>query len=148
MGDDVRGPILGVSLIACAALFHPQPAAGEGPAGVIVPAAETPRSARWMSRAQDNRQIPKRPKKIDPAIGAPGGVPSNVNVRPTGNTEITKEVDPDIQPETGEGEFLLPTWDRGFWVMPPGGLTRFLLPSPGLINIDEVPVRALSPREG
>ena len=42
-----------------------------------------------------------------------------------------------IQGEIDEGAFLLPTWDRGFWVMPPGGLTRHLIPARSFINPDE-----------
>jgi len=36
---------------------------------------------------------------------------------------------------------LLPIWNRGFWGMPPGGLTRYLIPSRAIINIDEAPVQ-------
>ena len=71
-----------------------------------------------------------------PKIEVTAKAPSNVAVKPTGSPEITREVGVEIQPVADADAFLLPTWDRGFWVMPPGGFTRFFFPAPGFINPD------------
>ena len=41
-----------------------------------------------------------------------------------------------IQAGADDDAFLRPVWHRGFWVMPPGGLTRYLIPSRVFINPD------------
>ncbi len=38
--------------------------------------------------------------------------------------------------ETDADEFLLPVWNPGFWAMPPGGLTRYLIPSRTFVDPD------------
>jgi hypothetical protein len=44
----------------------------------------------------------------------------------------------DVTPlHTGLDSFLLPVWRPGFWAMPPGGLTRRLIPSRSFVNPDQ-----------
>ena len=73
--------------------------------------------------------MPETPRGAVPTIGGPG--------ERLGSSEMKKVGDVEIQPVVNEGSFLLPTWDRGFWLMPPGGLTRFLIPAPGFVNPEE-----------
>ena len=139
----MRGPIVCASLIAYTALFPPQIAAGEEPTGRIVRAPQSPNTVGWTTRAHDNPSIPsKRSVKVPSveapgkppligghAVGSPGEIAITVTAQLGGCDTIPAEVD--------EGAFLRPTWDRGFWVMPPGGLTRFLIPARTFINPDE-----------
>ena len=77
------------------------------------------------------------PGVVAPAIEARGEAPRDLDVERPGSSEIKKIDDVDSQTVVNEGEFLLPTWDRGFWLMPPGGLTGFLIPPRGFINPEE-----------
>jgi len=67
---------------------------------------------------------------------------------PPGEIAITVTADKDgcdsTQAEVDEGAFLLPVWHPGFWVMPPGGLTRYLFPPRGFINPDQTLMSALT----
>jgi hypothetical protein len=183
-GDDVRGPIVFASLIACTALFPPQYAASDEPAGRIVRAPESPNTIGRTTRAYDDPSIPTKPSVNVPPMRAPRQQPANLRPEPARNVEVTRNSgNPvDTEPpligghtvdslgeiaitvtadsggcdtnlaEVDEGAFLWPTWDRGFWLMPPGGLTRYLIPARGLINPDETlargPVVATSDRRG
>ena len=130
----MRRPIVCASLIACTALFPPQYAAGEEPTGMIVPAPESPNTVGWTTRAHGISSIPTQPCVNAPRVG--GHTDDSL-----GEAAIAVTADSGgcetIQTEVDEGAFLLPTWDRGFWVMPPGGLTRYLIPARGFINPDE-----------
>ena len=130
----MRRPIVCASLIACTALFPPQYAASEEPAGMILPAPESPNTGGWTTRAQDNPSIPTQPSVNAPQIGGH-------TVDLLGEFAIAVTADSGgcetSQVEVDEGACLLPIWDRGFWVMPPGGLTRYLIPARGFINPDE-----------
>jgi hypothetical protein len=66
-----------------------------------------------------------------------GEAPQNVGVERCEGLRIDKENATNVQVVVVGGAFLRPTWDRGFWAMPPGGLTRFLLPAPGFINPED-----------
>lgn len=44
--------------------------------------------------------------------------------------------------EAEQGAFLLPVWNPGFWAMPPGGMTRFLIPSRTFVNPDQTLISA------
>ena len=76
-----------------------------------------------------------------PTIEARGEAPGDLSVERPASSEIKQDDGVDIKASVDEGAFLLPTWNRGFWVMPPGGLTRFLIPPRGFIN----PVETLPP---
>ena len=141
-GDDVKGPIACASLIAFSALLPALGAAGDEPAGMIVPAPSSPNTFGWSTRAQDNPPIPQISKVSVPSVESPGrsaaieghgvDVPDEIAVTPAADSAG----DDTIQAEVDEGAFLLPTWDPGFWPMPPGGLTRYLIPARGFINPD------------
>lgn len=133
----MRVPIVCASLIACTALFPPQYAAGEEPAGMIVTAPALPNTVGWTTRARDNPSIPTKRNVNIPSIEAPGQAPAKVSPERPRSAEVTRNSDHLVPVEFDEDAFLLPTWDRGFWVMPPGGLTRFLLPPRGFINPEE-----------
>ena len=89
---------------------------------------ERPRSAE-VTRDGDN------PVHVEPSLIGSHTVDS------LGEIAMGATADPgccgSIQAEIDEGAFLLPIWDRGFWPMPPGGLTRRLIPARGFINPDE-----------
>jgi len=72
-----------------------------------------------------------------PTIKARGEAPGDLRVERPGSSEIKKDGGEDIKALVDEGAFLLPTWNRGFWVMPPGGLTRFLIPPRGFIDPEQ-----------
>ena len=165
----MRGPIVCASMIVCTALFLSQYAAGEEPAGMIVPAPESPNNVGWLTRAHDRPSIPTKPGVNVPSIERPGQPPANGSPERPRSAEVTRNsgnlvpVEPLLigghsfdspgeiainvaadsggcdtyQAEVDEGAFLLPIWDGGFWGMPPGGLTRFLIPPRGFINPDE-----------
>jgi len=92
---------------------------------MIVPAAESPNTVGRTTRTHDNPSIPTMPGVNVPSLEAPGQAPAKAS------PERPRNADAD------EGAFLLPTWDRGFWAMPPGGLTRNLIMPRGFINPDE-----------
>ena len=72
-----------------------------------------------------------------PTIKAHGRAPGDLSVERPGIVEIKQDGGASTEVLIDQGAFLLPTWNRGFWVMPPGGLTRFLIPPPGFINPEE-----------
>jgi hypothetical protein len=124
---------------------------------MIVTAPALPNTVGWTTRAHDNLSTPTKPAVNVPSIEAPGQAPAKVSPERPRSAEVTRNcenpvhVEPlligghtadslgcdTIQAGGDEGAFLLPTWDRGFWVMPPGGLTRYLIPARGFINPDE-----------
>ena len=128
-GDDMRWAIRYVALLAAVASLFPGYGFAEQPPGMVATAVGGPKTVAWTSRAPDVLRMSARP----------GAVVSPLEIRRErpGSSEIEKERGDDIQTVVHEGEFLLPTWDRGFWLMPPGGLTRFLIPAPGFINPEE-----------
>jgi len=92
---------------------------------MIVPATESPNTVGRTTRAHGNPSIPTKPGVIVPSFETPGQPAAKASPERPRNAEAD------------EGAFLLPTWDRGFWAMPPGGLTRNLIPPRGFINPDE-----------
>jgi len=112
-------------LIACAGLFPLQNASGEEPAGMTLAAPASPNTIGRTIWAHGNPSIPTKPDVVVPPFETPGQPAAALS------PERPRDVEGD------EGAFLLPTRDRGFWVMPPGGLTRFLIPPRGFINPEE-----------
>ncbi|MCW8985327.1 MAG: hypothetical protein OQK55_08290 [Thermoanaerobaculales bacterium] len=133
----MKGLIRYAAPLAAAALFLPEYGFTEQPQARVAADARAPKAAVWTARAPDIARMRSRPGVMVPMVEAGGEAPRNVGVERPGTSEIEKEDCGDGQAVVDEGAFLRPTWNRGFWVMPPGGLTRFLLPAPGFINPDE-----------
>ena len=118
-------PIRYVALLAAMTLFLPEHGSAEQPGSEL----RAPKPLVWTSRAHDIPRIPPKPGMTVPTI--------EVVVKSPESSEVKNEDEVGSQAVVDEDAFLRPTWDPGFWVMPPGGLTRFLWPSPGVINPEE-----------
>lgn len=130
-------PIRNAALFAAVVLLSPEYGFAEQPQGAAAAGMRAPNPAVWTTRAPDIPRMSSMPGVMVPMIEAAAEAPRNVGVERSVNSEIKKEDGGDVQAVVDEGAFLRPTWDRGFLVMPPGGLTRFLWPSPGFINPEE-----------
>jgi hypothetical protein len=125
------------ALLSVVALLSPEYGFAEQPPGRIVAAAGATNTAVWTARAPDIPPISARPGEMVPTIEARGRAPGDLSEERPGRSEIKQDEGADIKALVDDGAFLLPTWNRGFWVMPPGGLTRFLIPPRGFINPEE-----------
>jgi hypothetical protein len=90
---------------------------------------------------------PERPSNAQPA--SMGGNPVDVKLPRIGGPTVdsldeiaitvtanTKKSD--VTPvKADHSAFLLPVWHPGIWAMPPGGLTRYLIPSQSFVNPDQ-----------
>ncbi len=130
----MRRAIIYAALLAAVVLFSPTDGAAQQSPAMIAAAAKAPNTEGWTARALQIPQIPTRPGVIVPTIEAPGEVPPTVGTERPGEAEVKKEDNRDIQAAIDEDAFLLPVWHRGFWAMPPGGMTRYLLQPPVPIN--------------
>ena len=74
--------------------------------------------------------------------GIPNKRARDTNLEALDRPEFTDYEDDEHRATEDAAPMLRPTWDRGFWVLPPGGLTRFLIPSRAIINVDVTPVYA------
>ena len=133
----MRRLIRSVALLSTVALLSPEYGFAEQPSGRIAAAAGAPNTVVWTSREPSLSPMSARPGEMFPTIKARGEAPGDLRVERPGSSEIEKDGGADIKALVNEGSFLLPTWDRGFWLMPPGGLTRFLIPAPGFVNPEE-----------
>ena len=131
----MKGLIRNSALLAAAAMLSPTLGATEQPQGMVVAAVNAPNTAVWTDRSPDITRVPTRPVVVVPKIERRGDALKNFNVDRSGSSEINEE--DAAAAAADDGAYLLPTWDRGFWVMPPGGLTRFLIPARGFINPDQ-----------
>ena len=125
------------ALVSVVALLSPEYGFAEQPPGRIVAATAAPSTVGWTARAPDIPPISARPGVIVPTIKARGEAPGHLSLERPASSEIKQDDVVNVEASVDEGAFLLPTWNRGFWVMPPGGLTRFLIPSRGFINPEE-----------
>jgi hypothetical protein len=132
----VRRAIIHAALLGAVVLFSPIDGAAQQSPAMITAAAKAPNTAGWTARARQIPQIPTRPGVIVPKIEAPGGAPSTVGGERPGVAEVKMEDDGGIQAVIDEDLFLLPVWHRGFWAMPPGGITRYLLQPPAPVDPD------------
>jgi hypothetical protein len=73
---------------------------------------------------------------------APNERARNPSLEPPGRSQFIDNGVVETRAAEEAAAMLRPTWDRGFWVLPPGGLTRFLIPSRAIINVDGAPVQA------
>ena len=125
------------ALLVAVALLSPEDAFAEQPTGMVAADVGTPDTVAWSSRAPDMPRIPGRPGISVPTIGPRGEAPGDLSVGRSKSSEVRESGGVATGSVADEAAFLLPTWDRGFWVMPPGGLTRFLIPARGFINPEE-----------
>jgi hypothetical protein len=132
----MRRAIIYAALLAEVVLLSPTDGNAQRSPPLIAAAAKPPKVEGWTVRAHQLPQVPTRPGVIVSEIGAPGEAPSTVGEDIPKVAEVTKEDDHDIQALINEDGFLLPVWYRGFWAMPPGGMTRFLRQPPHPINPD------------
>jgi hypothetical protein len=138
----VKTPTVCASLIVIAALLSPQHGVADEPTGTIVPAPGSSIDSGWRNRAQANQPIPTQ-SRLKEASNKSSARPSEIERSAKAGFADPGESGA-IQTEDDSGAFLLPVWDRGFWVMPPGGMTRRLLPAPGFVN----PEVTLTPGRG
>jgi hypothetical protein len=83
----MREPIACGLLIACAALFPSQNAAGEEPSRRIVPARGSPNTVGRATRARGNASIPPKRRANVPSLNTPTRSPANVRPVPPLNTQ-------------------------------------------------------------
>lgn len=138
-GDDVRALFRNAAMFAVAAMLWPEFGVAQQPRVVSV-AGNAPHTQSWMARASGNPQMPARPGPQRAAIERPVKAPGKIMLEPLGKSENSNSEDAKSQSVVDVAAMLRPTWDRGFWFLPPGGLTRFLIPSRAIINVDEAPV--------
>ena len=133
----MKRPIRYAALLAAVALSSPLTGFAEQPQRAVAADVRAPGTVGRTTRIPDVPRMTSRPEMMAPKTEAVGEAPRTVSVERPASVEIKKDDDAEILATVDEGWFLRPTWDRGFWVMPPGGLTRFLWPSPGFINPEE-----------
>jgi len=73
------------------------------------------------------------PAEPEPPGDHPADVPGETAVALTIESDGCEMTPADVDADA----YLLPVLHPGHWAMPPGGLTRFLLPSRALINVDQ-----------
>jgi len=133
----MRRPYGYAAFLFAATLLYPEFGFAEQPPEMVAASAGPQGAVVWAAGAADFPRMPRRPGVVAPPSGARGEARRDLGVEQPGSLEIKKEDDVNIQAVANKSEFLLPIWDRGFWLMPPGGLTRFLIPTRGFINPEE-----------
>ena len=133
----MRRPYGYAALLIAATLLSPEFGFAEQPQEMVAASAGPQGAVVWAAGAPDFPRMPKRPGVVAPSSEARGEAPRDLGVERSGSSEIKKEDDSPTGAAVGEAAFLLPIWDRGFWLMPPGGLMRFLIPARGFINPEE-----------
>ena len=133
----MRGLYSFAAVLAALASLAPRYGFSEQPQGMTVAATETPSTVAWTSRTPDIPRMPTSPGAMIPKTEPRGEARGDLIVERPGSSGIKKDGGADIKALVNEGSFLLPTWDRGFWLMPPGGLTRFLMPPRGFIDPEQ-----------
>ena len=137
----MKRTLVWISLVAWATLIPSLGAAGERPLGMELPTAERSYAFDSMNRPPDNPAAPKGWAHV-PADDSPGrpAAPAEEIQRPPAELEVGSNTEPgDTDPTQAtmdESAFVVPTWSGVFWIMPPGGMTRFLIPQRMPINPD------------
>lgn len=133
-GGRMRRAIIHAVLFAVVVLFSATDGAAQQRPTMSTAAARPHNAKSWTARAGQIPQMPKRPGVIVPTVEAPGEAPSTFGAERPKVAEVEKVDDGEIHVENDEDAFLLPVVHRGFWAMPPGGMTRFLWQPPAPIN--------------
>lgn len=114
----------------------------------LAPRAALPNLGAGRDRAHETNTTSARPKRPDdfrtieaddaaghatvkPAASSPSG-PTCLVDGPEDSGSTTVDVE-----SAATDAFLLPVWNHVFWGMPPGGLTRYLLLPPQIVDPDE-----------
>ena len=103
----------------------------------IAAASAIPTAVACTSVPPDMTRMPVARKMRVQTIEANGEKPGESSVEQSASSEIENSDVMATEALIDEGALLLPTWDRGFWAMPPGGLTRFLIPPRDFINPEQ-----------
>ena len=139
-GDDVKALFRISAVLAAGVMLCPEVGMAQQPR-VAAAAVNAPHTRAWTARASGNSQMRAKPGPQRAAIERPVKGPMNIKAEPPGRSEIKHDEGVESQAVNDEAAMLRPTWNRGFWFLPPGGLTRFLIPSRAIINVDEAPVQ-------
>jgi hypothetical protein len=124
------------ALVAATVVFSSVNAFAQQLPPMIASAAGAPLADGWSERAPRVSRAPARPVVVVPTEEALGKVPPTIGVEKREGAEVKKEVDCGIHDVIGEDTFLLAVRHHGFWAMPPGGFTRYLIGRPIPINPD------------
>ena len=122
-----------ISLVACATLTPSLCAAGERAVAHAMSTAERSYAFDSFNRPPDGPAAPTQRPQF-PANDSPGrhAAPAEKKQGPPveiddGTTAEACDTNP-AQAAMDESAFVVPTWSGVFWIMPPGGMTRFLIP--------------------
>jgi hypothetical protein len=135
-GDEMKALFSHAGALAAAVILCSELGMAQNPPASAV-AVNAPRTRAMVDRTSGYQGARAKPVMNR----TPNERARDTSLEPPGRKELT--VDEVVEPLETEGAaaILRPTWDRGFWVLPPGGLTRFLIPSRAIINVDVAPVK-------
>lgn len=139
-GDDVKALVRISTVLAAGVMLCPEVGMAQQPrvAAATVNAAHT---RAWTARASGNSQMRAKPGRQRAVIERPVEGPMNIKAEPPGRSGIKHDEGVESRAVNDEAAMLRPTWDSGFWILPPGGLVRFLVPSRAIINVETAPVQ-------
>jgi hypothetical protein len=127
--------IVYAALLTLAVSFSPIEARAQQPPAEIASIAKSPGTEVWTDRGRPYPEIPVRRCAHAPTVEVPDEAPAVIGGEHPGVAAIENDDGNEVQPVV-EDTFLLPVLHRGFWAMPPGGFTRFLIQPPIPINPD------------
>jgi len=136
-GDDVKGPIIQSALLVALMSLFPTSGGAQQPPVVSPAAATSPNTVGQTIRVRHSPQIRMVPGMVVPRVESVGeGPPDGAPERPD-STAAAKRETGDAVAVNGEDAFLRPVWQYGFWAMPPGGMTRFLITPPIPVDLED-----------
>jgi hypothetical protein len=138
----MKRTLVWISLGACATLIPSLCAAGELAVAHAMPTADRSYAFDSFDRPPDNPAAPTQrsgfPETDSPVRHpAPAEEEQGPSVEFDGGTTAEPCDTNPAQAATDESAFVVPTWSGVFWIMPPGGMTRFLIPQRMPINPEE-----------
>lgn len=136
-GDDVKRPIIHSALLVAVVSLFPTSAGAQQRPAVNPAAASSPNTIRQTVVVRHSPEMMKEPGIVIPWAGSPGLGPLHFAPEWSERTAAARKEDGDAVEVKGDEAFLLPVWHFGFWAMPPGGLTRFLISPPTPVDIED-----------
>lgn len=133
----MRGSFWKVSTLTAAMLLSVSDGAAHEPPVPMAAVTSAPAASGQMAWEPDG--LPKHPSPevmVSRVVVRSEAEPIISEAHPPA-TERATEDDGGFEPVIDEDVVLLPIWHYGFWAMPPGGLTRHLLPPRVPIDPDE-----------